>query len=172
MNNTRVAFEGIEKKYQTAEKQKQILVLQNDKKQQQLTLQKNHFVNVLLIMGLAFLLLLLLFGWRFFRSRQRESRQEQAIREQQIRELEQTQRLNVYDAMLQGEERERKRLATDLHDGLGAMLSGIKLNLSGALLNNNAVRQQTALKDVIHQLDDSLKRAPEHCPQHDAGIPS
>ncbi len=29
-----------------------------------------------------------------------------------------------------GEERERKRLAGDLHDGLGGMMAGIKINLS------------------------------------------
>lgn len=32
--------------------------------------------------------------------------------------------------MLEGEERERERIARDLHDGLGGALSGIKLKLS------------------------------------------
>ncbi|MGS0527683.1 histidine kinase [Zobellia nedashkovskayae] len=32
--------------------------------------------------------------------------------------------------MIEGQEKERKRLAIDLHDGLGGRLSGISMNLS------------------------------------------
>ena len=32
------------------------------------------------------------------------------------------------ESMLKGQEEERTRLAKDLHDGLGGMLSGVKIN--------------------------------------------
>ena len=45
--------------------------------------------------------------------------------------MENQQQLKMAQAMLEGEERERERVARDLHDGLGGALSGIKLKLSG-----------------------------------------
>jgi signal transduction histidine kinase len=56
--------------------------------------------------------------------------QREKIQAQRIRELEQAQQLLAAKAMLQGQEAERSRLAKDLHDSLGGMLSGIKLSLS------------------------------------------
>lgn len=47
-----------------------------------------------------------------------------------LKEVEQQQQLKLTQAMLEGEERERERIARDLHDGLGGALSGIKLKLS------------------------------------------
>ena len=52
---------------------------------------------------------------------------------------------------MQGEELERKRLARDLHDGLGSMLSGIKLYYSGTE-NTNEIEFQ----EVNKQLDNSI----------------
>lgn len=35
----------------------------------------------------------------------------------------------IYQALISGEEKERKRLAEELHDGIGAKLAGLKMNL-------------------------------------------
>ena len=48
---------------------------------------------------------------------------------QDIRELKKLRNENM-KAVLEGEEKERKRIAQDLHDGLGQMLSGLRINLS------------------------------------------
>ncbi len=61
------------------------------------------------------------------------------------------------ESLLQGQEIERARMAKDLHDGLGGMLSGIKLNLSS--MKGNVIIQE---KDVnlftksIDQLDNAI----------------
>ena len=57
--------------------------------------------------------------------------------------------------MLQGEERERRRWAGDLHDGLGGMLAGVKMNLTG-LTVTAPVAQDADLNKVIGQLDHSI----------------
>nr|WP_262903526.1 ATP-binding protein [Niabella beijingensis] len=76
---------------------------------------------------------------------------------QQLRSLEQEQQLKVSNALLIGEERERSRLARDLHDGLGGMLAGVKLNLSGMVYNHEQHRSGLELYPVIDQLDNSVK---------------
>jgi signal transduction histidine kinase len=57
--------------------------------------------------------------------------------------------------MLQGEERERRRVAGDLHDGLGGMLAGVKMNLTG-LSAAPAAGNGSELHKVIGQLDSSI----------------
>jgi signal transduction histidine kinase len=52
------------------------------------------------------------------------------LQNQQIRELEKDKQLVAVDSMLKGQEDERSRLAKDLHDGLGGLLSGIKFSLA------------------------------------------
>ncbi len=56
--------------------------------------------------------------------------QRRRLNEQQIRELEQEKEMTAIRAMVMGEEKERTRLAKDLHDGLGGLLSAAKLQLS------------------------------------------
>jgi two-component system, NarL family, sensor kinase len=61
------------------------------------------------------------------------------------------------DAIIQGQEMERSRMARDLHDGLGGMLSGIKLNLS-AMKGNMIVHENDAqlFNKSIVQLDNAI----------------
>ena len=59
--------------------------------------------------------------------------------------------LDVSNALLIGEEMERKRLARDLHDGLGSMLSGLKLYYSGTEQVN-----QNEFEAVNKQLDSAV----------------
>jgi two-component system NarL family sensor kinase len=60
----------------------------------------------------------------------RTYKQRQRIQQHRIRELEKDKLLVVSDSMLKGQEEERSRLAKDLHDGLGGLLSGVKFSLS------------------------------------------
>ena len=60
--------------------------------------------------------------------------------------------------MLKGEEQERTRLAKDLHDGLGGMLSGIKFSLNtmkGNLIMTSENNQ--AFERSMDMLDSSIK---------------
>ncbi len=59
--------------------------------------------------------------------------------------------------ILKGQEEERSRMAKDLHDGLGGMLSGIKLNLSAMQGNLIVSEKDTQLfsKSIV-QLDNAI----------------
>lgn len=97
------------------------------------------------------LLLISLLGYRNYKIRQRL----QLIK---IDELEREQQLTATEAVLKGEEQERTRLAKDLHDGLGGMLSGIKFslnNIKGNLIMTPDNAQ--AFERSIDMLDSSIK---------------
>lgn len=157
-NNTLVhATQDLETKYETEKKEQHITQLVQQAEIQHLRLrQKNG-----LIAGLAALSgLLLLAGFlsvRNLRHRRRLAEQELKIQQQQFLQLKQEQQLSVADAVLRSQEDERSRLARDLHDGLGGMLSGVKQSLNG--MKGNQVLSATtaaALGQVISDLDNSI----------------
>lgn len=147
----------IENRYQAARKQDSILVLQKNVQLQQLaarrtaTLVNAFIVGVVLLAVIAFLL------FRNLQGKHRLVTQQAALRAQRIAELEKSQQLVAVQSVLKGQEQERSRLARDLHDGIGGMLSGIKLSLSTmkgsvAAPEGDAI----ALSGVIDQLDRSI----------------
>ncbi|WP_424962653.1 sensor histidine kinase [Ekhidna sp.] len=58
----------------------------------------------------------------------------------------------MLSATLKSQEEERNRLGTELHDGVGAMLSSIKLNLQVANKKNDV----SQLKPVLGHLDETI----------------
>ena len=77
---------------------------------------------------------------------------------QKVKQLEQEKQLIATQAVLDGETAERSRLARDLHDGLGGMLSVIKLNfkdIHGTLPENEAYKNR--FDKTIVMLDNSIK---------------
>ncbi len=62
-------------------------------------------------------------------------------------------------AVLEEEENERQRIAKDLHDGVGQMMSAVKMNLSAheSELTFNNDEQKASFEKLIQLVDDSCK---------------
>jgi signal transduction histidine kinase len=141
----------LEKKYETEKKEVRIVQLEDEKKLQQLTIRHQHTLNYVLIGGGVFLLTL--FGLSY-----RNYQQKQKLHHQRIQELETEKKLEATEAVLKGEEQERARLAKDLHDGLGGMLSGIKYSFN--TMKGNLImtpENQQAFDRSMDMLDSSIK---------------
>src|SRR5690606_6628135 len=134
----------LEVKYETEKKELKIEALE---KQRQL-------YTWLGIAGL--LILLIALGFAYVRYRLAVSRRKLA--EEESRRLEQEKQLVAVQATLDGEAAERSRLAKDLHDGLGGMLSAVKLNLPQ--VNGDALLEAmdvTRFQTALGMLDDSIQ---------------
>jgi signal transduction histidine kinase len=147
-----------EVKYQTEKKQKEILQLQKDKLSQSLSIKQKSTLNYFLIGSLVALLIVGFLGYRNFRHRQQLAKQQDELQQQRIRELEKDKQLVAVDSMLKGQEEERSRLAKDLHDGLGGLLSGVKFSLSNMKDNLIITPDNMAVFErSLDMLDTSIK---------------
>ena len=141
----------LEKKYETEKKETQIKKLEAEKTVQQLTIRQKNILNYILIASAIVLLVISLLGYRTYQ-------QKQKIQLQRINELETEKKLTATEAVLKGEEQERTRLAKDLHDGLGGMLSGIKYSLN--TMKGNLIMtpdNAQAFERSMDMLDSSIK---------------
>ncbi len=87
----------------------------------------------------------------------RNYRQQQKIQRQKIAELENEKQLSATQSLLKGQEEERNRMAQDLHDGLGGLLSGVKLQL-GAMKGNLILSEEMGktFNNALSKLDESI----------------
>ncbi|NGM63177.1 tetratricopeptide repeat protein [Sphingobacterium sp. SGG-5] len=141
-NQQQTAF--LETMYQTEKKELKIEALE---KQRQLYIWLGIAGGVIMLIALAFAVI----RYRLAISRRK-------LAEQQTIRLQQEKQLVAVQATLDGEAAERTRLAKDLHDGLGSMLSVVKFNLpdmkGGAILESVDVSR---FKMALGMLDDSIQ---------------
>jgi len=134
----------LEKKYETEKKEMRISSLERERK----------LYGIILFSALFILVLLLLMVW----FRQKSIRSEKRLAEQKILHLEQEKQIVATQAVLDGETAERTRLARDLHDGLGGMLSAVKLNLfdmrQDVIIETEDVER---FNRVMEMLDNSMR---------------
>jgi signal transduction histidine kinase len=72
--------------------------------------------------------------------------------------LEKDRQLVAVDSLLKGQEEERSRLAKDLHDGLGGLLSGVKFSLSNMKDNLIVTPDNMAVFErSLDMIDTSIK---------------
>jgi two-component system, NarL family, sensor kinase len=147
---------ALEIKFKDAEKQKEINSLKAQQIQESLAAKNSRLVNWLLGSASIFLLVVLIFALVIYRSNKKLLVQKELSYQQTLHEIEQQQQLQFSQAVLQGEEQERRRLAQDLHDGLGGMLAGAKMNLSTQIADTYSPDQRTELEKITLQLDNSV----------------
>jgi two-component system, NarL family, sensor kinase len=70
-----------------------------------------------------------------------------------------TQQENATKAVMEAEENERQRIAKDLHDGVGQMISAAKMNLSAfeSEMRFESEEQRQSFERIISLVDDSCK---------------
>ena len=148
----------LDAKYQSEKKEKEIIQLQKDKQIQALSIKQKSTLNYFLIGSLAALIVVGFLGYRNLRHRHQLAKQQDELQQQRISELEKDKQLVLADAMLQGQEEERSRLAKDLHDGLGGLLSGVKFSLRNMKDNLIITPDNMAVFErSLDMLDTSIK---------------
>lgn len=111
---------------------------------------KKHNIIIFLI---SMALLSLAIGFLIIHNMQKRkllTLQELKVKELQITKLENEKLIIASTAALKGEEGERSRLARDLHDGLGGLLTGLKLNMYN--MKNHVILEEATHHKFSHAL--------------------
>lgn len=148
-----VTTKELEAKFETRKKNDQLqLQAANLRQQQLLNYSLGGAIVALCVIGLV--------SFQGYRNKQRIMEQEKILQQQKIAQLEKDRQLAATQAILQGQDEERSRLAKDLHDSLGGMLSGVKFSFSH--MKENMVmtaenqqafsRNMDMLDGIVHEL--------------------
>jgi two-component system NarL family sensor kinase len=105
-NETKMKIAGIQGQYDVAKKDKQIL--------------RQKELNYIITGSFIFLLVLLLLMYRSYRLKQKNKSQQEQNQQQN----------ELFNAIVTTQDQERKRIAQDIHDSLGSLLSAARLKLS------------------------------------------
>ena len=149
--------------------------LESEKKEQQLRLakletrQKNNDINnykkllafkekintyyTIFIVIFIILILLLLYAYK---QRDKSMKQRDELHALAMEKEKQNSKISTLTALLEGQEQERGRLARDLHDGLGGLLSGTKHQLS-YLDPHQSENIEEGISKSIKQIDGAVE---------------
>lgn len=128
-------------KFETEKKDNQIIQLNKDNEIKAATIQRNYFF----FGGLGVILLLTFFFYRY-----REKLKQKAIAQEQKVRLREAQ----INAVIDSQERERKRFASDLHDGMGQLVSALQLNIQSIKQNQDLEKTVSLVENSEHLLTD------------------
>ena len=127
---------------------------ETEKKEQQINLQKvqiskKNYLLAGVILVIVFVKLLVLSAWLRVRLKQKAKFQREIMKQQEL----------ATKAVLAAEEKERQRIARDLHDGVGQMMSVAKMNLSAfesdiQFLDRD---QLESFEKIINLVDESCR---------------
>ncbi|MBT6161761.1 MAG: tetratricopeptide repeat protein [Flavobacteriaceae bacterium] len=136
----------LQQQFETAKKDKEIAAQQLALNEQEAEIQEKKTQTNYLLGAIGFLSAVSLLLVFLFKQRQERKNQELLTlkREFQIQTLE---------SLIEGEEKERMRIAKDLHDGVNGDLAVIKYKLSSLLEMNNSI-----IDEAITMIDDSCQQ--------------
>ncbi|HLF63168.1 MAG TPA: sensor histidine kinase [Saprospiraceae bacterium] len=153
-------------KYETARKEQTILTqelaLERSMRQRRMTL-----ISLLLVAGLA--ISIFLAQSRRLHFQRTIAQQESELHRQRIQELQHQNKLLSLTAMIAGQEEERKRLANDIHDGLGGTLAMVKIQFErlGELLNDPvAIAEYQRTRVVLEETGNEVRRIAHNMMPH------
>lgn len=128
-NEQTKAIKDIDTKYKTREKETENLNLKS-------SIRTNRLIVYTTIGLLLLLLIISSLTYKNISKKKKIAEQEQLISIQQLDKVLKEQELHEIDLMLESQEKERKRIANELHDNLGSMLATLKLNFQSLKRRN------------------------------------
>ena len=148
-------------RFETNEKKKDIANLEQEKEKDQEKNKQQKRALYFLSAGLAMLLALVYFIIRFYTTRIRTEKiitqQEKEIRMRKIKTLEDDVKMKGMQSMIAGQEMERERIAQDLHDSLGGLLSTVKLQFDSVQARNPEIKDLDEYKNANKLLDSAVE---------------
>jgi len=151
----------LEASYEASKKENEILRLRQVQQEKDYEIKRRTtflFIGAGLITALTIIVYLLR---RDYRNKQRLIKQRSALLEEKVKTIEKEQQVISLQAMINGQETERTRIAKDLHDGIGGIFSTVKMHYSTLQQDTPLIKENPLYKktlDLINSAADELRR--------------
>lgn len=119
----------LEVRFNKAENENKIRQLEAQKERMRLVAENSKLYYGIFALVCLILLTVLILFWIKSKSHKKLALEKEKNYQQNMATLEQQKEIEVMQAAISGEEIERKRIARDLHDGIGSLLSSMKMKL-------------------------------------------
>jgi two-component system NarL family sensor kinase len=148
---SKIGMAKMEGLYKTEKKDKEILTLEKENRIKLLEINQERMMRYAVIALAAFLILIisLIFNQLRLNHRKKILEEKQVL----LNKVNQHQK-ELLNTALNAQEEERKRIAAELHDGLGGMLSTVKLNLDTFTNKIKLAEQREDLQQSVTMLDE------------------
>ena len=143
------AIAEVEAKYRVQEAQEKITRLQRADQLRMAILKREQHFYISLISLACLSILLLVFN---IHQRRIRNRQQQALQQSRIAQMEEQHLNEVMQGAMEAEEKERSKIADQLHDDVGAMLSLASINISSVLEKGTGDLQTQKKLDKIREI--------------------
>lgn len=137
--------------HQTSVKQQTINSLEQEKKENELLAKNKNLRTTILGIALGLSLVIAFLAYLNYTNQKKLNTQISLSHEQQLLRIENERKYDATQALLQGEEQERQRIAQDLHDSMGGMLANIRMSISKD--QNGEIEQSN---DIVQKIDRSI----------------
>ena len=139
-------------------KRNEITLLKKDQEIQESKLARQKSIKNIILFSFLILLIpiigLLIIYYQKLQTQSELNKKQEEINEQKITSLIKEQELKLIKASVKGKDKERERIALELHDSIGGNLAAIKLQLNNTILHGD----KEIVKIINNQLDDTYEQ--------------
>ena len=151
----------LEIKYEIQQQEQEIRHLQNENQISTLSLQRQKKAKrfLLIALGLSIFSIILItrvLNLRLLANKLRADR-DRISNEKQIKEIESRNQVEQINAVMKGQESERKRIAKDLHDGLGGLLATVKIHFAKIANDFKSISPEPSYQKANRLLDNAVE---------------
>jgi len=155
-NQNEKEIKELEIKYETLQKENKITTLENEQLTKDNIISKQKITrNVILIAFVIILIPIIALLYVYYQkmmAQNKLNKQQEEISKQKISSLLKQQELKLIKASMKGQNKERTRIARELHDSIGGNMASIKLSLSNLDKKNDLYGKLTLQIDETYQM--------------------
>ena len=150
---------GLEIEFETEKKDLELKEKSLEIERNEALLAKRNYFIIALFGALISALVFFLLVRRSLRQKKIIAEKDASIQQDKVAKLKKEQQVISLKSMMEGQEKERLRIAKDLHDGLGGMLSSIKLYFRKIGTENERLQESKDFIKAVDLLDTTSSEA-------------